>query len=122
MKGFWCFKFFYYFYVMEIEYETLRLDVLQKIIDLRSLPYKVYKKEKDTKNGIIETLRLDDDGKFIFETTYEKSNGGFIVGIDMRNKKHMEEIHKLIEKKIAHKIPRYSDNRLQYWSEQKLIS
>jgi hypothetical protein len=107
---------------MEIEYETLRLDVLQKIIDLRSLPYKVYKKEKDTKNGIIETLRLDDDGKFIFETTYEKSNGGFIVGIDMRNKKHMEEIHKLIEKKIAHKMSRYSDNRLQYWSEQKLIS
>lgn len=106
----------------EIEYETLRLDVLQKLIDLRSLPYKVYKKEKDTKNGIIEMLKLDDAGKYIFETTYERSGGGYIVGIDVRNQKHIHEMSKLIEKKEALRLNRFCDNRIQYWSTQKLIS
>jgi hypothetical protein len=103
------------------EYEKLRLDVLQKLIELRSIPYKIYKKENDTKNGIIELLKKDDEGKFIFETTYEKSDGGYVVGVDIRNKKHMIEINKLIEKKEARRLDRYSDNRLQYWSNQKLL-
>lgn len=105
----------------EVEYESLRLDVLQKVIDLRSIPYKIYKKEKDTKNSIIELLKLDDQGKFIFETTHEKYDNGFIIGIDHRNKKHLSEIAKLVDKKEAHKLSRYSDNRLQYWSSQKLL-
>jgi hypothetical protein len=105
----------------DIEYESLRLDVLQKIIEFRSIPYKIYKKDKDTKNSIIEMLKQDDDGKFIFETTYEKSDNGYIVGIDLRNKKHISEINKLIEKKDARRLDRYSDNRLQYWSTQKLM-
>lgn len=105
----------------ETEYEKLRLDVLQKLIELRSIPYKIYKKENDTKNGIVELLKKDDEGKFIFETTYEKSDGGYIVGVDIRNKKHMTEINKLIEKKEARRLDRYSDNRLQYWSSQKLM-
>jgi cytoplasmic iron level regulating protein YaaA (DUF328/UPF0246 family) len=106
----------------EIEYETLRLDVLQKLIDLRSLPYKIYKKEKDTKNAIIELLKQDDAGKYLWETTYEKSEGGFIVGIDIKNQKQILEITKLIDKKEARRLDRYCDNRLQYWSSQKLIS
>jgi hypothetical protein len=104
-----------------VEYESLRLDVLQKIIELRSIPYKIYKKEKDTKNGIVELLKQDDEGKFIFETTYEKVDGGYVIGVDLRNKKHMSEINKLIEKKEAHRLDRYSDNRIQYWSPQKLM-
>ena len=102
-------------------FRSLRLDVLQKIIELRSIPYKIYKKEKDTKNGIIELLKQDDEGKFIFETTYEKVDGGYIIGVDLRNKKHMSEINKLIEKKEARRLDRYSDNRIQYFSNQKLI-
>jgi hypothetical protein len=105
----------------EVEYETLRLDVLQKMIDLRSLPYKVYKKEKDTKNGIIQMLMLDDSGKFIFETTYERVSGGYIIGVDIRNQKHIREISKLIEKKEARRLDRFCDSRIQYWSTQKLI-
>jgi hypothetical protein len=105
----------------EVEYESLRLDVLQNLIELRSIPYKIYKKENDTKNSIIQLLKQDDEGKFIFETTYEKSDGGYIIGVDLRNKKHMTEINKLIEKKEARRLDRYSDNRLQYWSTQKLI-
>jgi hypothetical protein len=105
----------------EVEYESLRLDVLQKIIDLRSIPYKIYKKEKDTKNSIIELLKLDDNGKYIRETTNEKSGDGFIIGIDHRNQRHLQEIGKLIDKKEAYKLPMYYDNRLQYWSKQKLL-
>lgn len=104
------------------EYEKLRLDVLQQLIELRSIPFKIYKKESDTKNHIIELLKLDDSGKYIFETTTEKVEGGYIIGIDGRNQKHMSEISKLIEKKEAYKLNRYCDNRLQYWSSQKLIS
>lgn len=102
------------------DYEKLRLDVLQQMIEIRSIPFKIYKRESDTKKGIIELLKLDDAGKFIFETTHEKSENGFIIGIDIRNKQHMTDIIKLIEKKEAHKLNRYCDNRLQYWSNQKL--
>jgi cytoplasmic iron level regulating protein YaaA (DUF328/UPF0246 family) len=105
----------------EVDYESLRLDVLQKIIDLRSIPYKIYKKEKDTKKSIIDLLKKDDDGKYIWETTYEKYDRGFIIGIDVINQKHIHEIHKLIEKKEARRLDRYCDNRLQFWSLQKLI-
>jgi len=53
----------------ENEYEKLRLDVLQKLIELRSIPYKIYKKENDTKNGIVELLKKDDEGKNRTEDT-----------------------------------------------------
>ena len=33
----------------------------------------------------------------------------------------MSEINKLIEKKEARRLDRYSDNRIQYFSNQKLI-
>lgn len=102
------------------DYENLRLDVLIKLIDLRSIPYKKYKKDNDTKKHIIELLKLDDVGKYIWETTYEKSEKGFIIGVDIRNEKHIKELSKLIEKKEAKFLDRYSDNRLQYWSLQKL--
>ena len=105
----------------EVEYESLRLDVLVNMIEIRSIPYKVYKRENDTKNGIVELLKLDDQGKYVFETTHEKNSNGFIIGIDHRNTKHLSEISKLIEKKEAHRLPRYCDNRLQYWSTTKLL-
>ena len=43
------------------------------------------------------------------------------VGIDINNKNHMIQIGNLILKKEARNIGRYSDNRLQYWSSQKLV-
>ena len=105
----------------EIEYETLRLDVLQKEIEILSIPYKIYKKDKDTKNGIIELLKRDDDGKYFWETTYEKTTGGFIVGVDIKNQKHILELSKLIDKKEAKRLDRYCDNRIQFWSSVKLL-
>ena len=83
--------------------------------------YKIYKKDNDTKKGIIEILKQDDQGKYIWETTYEKSMSGFIIGIDIRNNEHLHQIGKLIEKKEARRLDRYCDNRIQYWSQQKLL-
>jgi hypothetical protein len=99
----------------EIEYEKLRLDVIQKMIDERGI---VCKNKKD---DMIKHLKLDDEDKYIRETTPERNAGGYIIGIDHRNKNHLSEIAKLIDKKEARKLSRYCDNRLQYWCSQKLI-
>jgi hypothetical protein len=99
----------------EINYELLRLDVLQKLIDERGITC------KNKKDEIIKYLIMDDEGKYIRETTYERNSGGYIVGIDMKNKNHMIQIGNLIIKKEARNLNRYSDNRLQYWSSQKLV-
>lgn len=108
--------------IEEIDYEKLRLDVLQKLIDERSIDYKPSKREKETKRIIIELLKLDDSEKYIRETTYEKSNNGFNVGIDVRNVKQFVEIGKLVEKKEAKNLHRYENNRIFFWSPQKLLS
>ena len=99
----------------EINYELLRLDVLQKLIDERGISC------KNKKDEIIKYLKMDDEDKYIRETTYERTTGGFIVGIDIKNKNHMLQIGNLILKKEARNIGRYSDNRIQYWSSQKLV-
>jgi hypothetical protein len=54
-------------------------------------------------------------------TTYEKSEGGFNVGIDIKNSPNLIQIGKLVEKKEAKSLNRYSDNRIWYWSKIKLI-
>ena len=99
----------------EVDYEKLRLDVLIKLIDERGITC------KNKKDEIIKYLIMDDEGKYIWETTYTKDKDGFIVGIDLKNRQHMLQICKLIEKREAINLHRYCDNRLQYWSKTKLI-
>lgn len=100
---------------MEKEYESLRLDVIRRLIDERGIEC------KDKRDEMITYLKLYDEGKYVRETTYKKDGDGFIVGIDMANRKHLQEIAKLIEKKEAKTLNRYCDNRLQYHSKQKLL-
>lgn len=100
---------------MEKEYENLRLDVIRRLIDERGIEC------RDKKDEMIANLKLYDEGKYVRETTYKKDGDGFIVGIDMSNRKHLQEIAKLIEKKEAKTLNRYCDNRLQYFSKQKLL-
>jgi hypothetical protein len=104
-----------------IVYENLRIDILEKLIDERNIDYKKSRKDADTKKTIIDLLKIDDEGKYIRETTYEKSEGGYVVGIDLNNHKHLVEIGKLVEKKEAHNLCRYTSNMLYYWSKQKLL-
>lgn len=76
-----------------MDYENLRLDVLIKLIDERGISC------KNKKDEIIKYLKMDDEDKYIRETTYERTTGGFIVGIDIKNKNHMIQIGNLILKK-----------------------
>jgi hypothetical protein len=102
----------------EVDYSKLRLDVLEKMIHTRSIECKMKKDE------MIKMLKLDDEGKYeppMKETTYERVNGGFNVGIDIRNHSDLVQIGKLKEKKEAWSLNRYSDGRVWYWSPQKLM-
>lgn len=98
-----------------MEYENLRLDVLTKLIDERGISC------KNKKDEIIKYLKLDDEDKYIRETTYMKDGNGFVVGIDIKNRDHLLQMSKLIEKKEGKNLNRYEDNRIMYWSPQKLI-
>ncbi len=73
---------------------------------------------------MVKMLKLYDEGKYVEpmrETLYEKSDGGFNVGIDIRNQSDILQMGKLIEKKEAKGLGRYSDNRIWYWSKMRLI-
>ena len=98
-----------------MEYEKLRLDVLQKLIDERNISCKNKKEE------MIKHLVLDDEEKYIRETTYEKIGSRFLVGIDIRNQSHLIQIGKLVEKKEAYSKKMYASDRVYYVSNQKLI-
>ena len=100
------------------DYSKLRLDVLQKMIYQRGIDCKMKKDE------MVKMLKLYDEGKYeepMKETSYEKCEGGFNVGIDLRNHSDLVQMGKFIEKKEAKSLNRYSDNKMWYWSKGKLI-
>ena len=99
----------------EINYEILRLDVLSKLVDERNISCKNKKEE------MIKYLKMDDEDKYIRETTYEKYGGQFLVGIDLKNKPHLSQMNKLVEKKQAFYKGLYASDRIYFISNQKLI-
>ena len=73
---------------------------------------------------MIKMLQLYDEGKYVEpmrETIYNKNGNGFDIGIDIRNQNHILQISKLIEKKEGLRLNRFSEDRVWYWSPQKLI-
>jgi hypothetical protein len=111
-------KFSYICDMSEVDYSKLRLDVLEKLIYSRSIECKMNKTE------MIKMLKLDDEGKYfppMKETTYDKSEGGYVIGIDLTNKSHLVQIGNLILKKEARNLNRYASGMLYYWAKQKLI-
>ena len=102
----------------EIDYNKLRNDVLEKLIFQRGIECKMKKDE------MVKMLILYDEGKYVEplrDTIYEKNDGGFIVGVDLRNSNHILQISKLMEKKEGKSLNRYSEDRVWYWIPQKLI-
>lgn len=100
------------------DYSKLRTDVLEKMIYQRGIECKMKKDE------MVRMLNLYDEGKYVEpvkDTVHEKSEGGFNIGVDITNQKDILQISKLIEKKEAKSIGRYSDGRVWYWSKMKLI-
>ena len=102
----------------DVDYSKLRQDVLEKMIYSRGIECKMKKEE------MIKMLKLYDEGKYeepMNDTKYEKSEGGFNVGIDIKNQADLIQMGKFVEKKEAHSLGRYSDGRIWYWSKIKLI-
>ncbi len=76
----------------EIDYSKLRLDVLEKLIASRGIEC------RDSRNDMIKHLLLDDEGKYIRETTIEKyEKDKFYIGIDLSDHQKLIEIGKLIQ-------------------------
>jgi hypothetical protein len=98
-----------------MEYENLRLDVLTKLIDERGISC------KNKKDVMIEHLKMDDEGKYIRETTYEKWEGRLLVGIDVKNQPHLIQMGKLVEKKEAFAKGLYASDRVYFISNQRLM-
>ena len=101
-----------------VEYSKLRLDVLEKMVHSRGIEC------KNKKDVMVKMLKLYDEGKYevpMNETKYEKFEGGFNIGIDIKNQPDLIQIGKLVEKKEAKNLNRYSDGRVWYWGTHKLI-
>ena len=98
-----------------MEYDKLRLDVLIKLIDERGISCKPKKEE------IIKHLKMDDEGKYIHDITYERTQKGYFVGIDIKDHQHLVQIGKFVERGEARRLNRYENNRIIYFSEQKLM-
>jgi len=98
-----------------MDYDKLRLDVLTKLIDERGITC------KNKKDEMIKYLKMDDEGKYVRETTYEKYQGRFLVGIDLKNTSHLLQMGKLVEKKEASLKGLYASDRVYYIASQKLI-
>lgn len=76
----------------EINYSKLRLDVLVRLVASRGIEC------RDTRNEMIKHLKLDDDGKYMRETTIEKyEKDKFLVGIDLSNHPQLIQMGKLIQ-------------------------
>ena len=98
-----------------MDYSKLRLDILQSLVDERGISCK-YKKEE-----MIKYLIMDDEGKYVRETTYDKQGNLFLVGIDLKNTNHLLQMGKLVEKKEASSKRLYASDRIYFISNQKLI-
>lgn len=101
-----------------VDYSKLRLDVLEKMVYQKGIDCKIKKDE------MVKALKLYDDGKYVeptLETTYDKYDGGFIVGIDLKNNIQLVQMGKLVEKKEAKRLNRYASGRVYYWAPSKLI-
>ena len=111
-------KNYLYLHMAEVDYSKLRLDVLEKLIYSRGIECKMKKDE------MVKMLKLDDEGKYqtpMKETTYDKSEGGFIVGIDLSNRTHLIQVGNLMLKKEARNLMRFANGMVYYWTKQKLI-
>jgi hypothetical protein len=99
----------------QIEYSKLRLDVLSKLITHREIEC------RETRNEMIKYLQLDDEGKYIRETTIEKyEKDKFLIGIDLGNQKQLIEMGKLIQEDQAKDTNMYYNCRKYFISNVKL--
>ena len=99
----------------EINYNKLRLDVLEKLVCSRMIEC------NDNKTDMVRQLRLDDEGKYIRKTIVEKQGKGtYLIGIDSALQHLMVEMGKLIENGEAHRT-HYAYGRHYYISNINIL-
>ena len=82
----------------EINYNKLRLDVLEKLVCSRMIEC------NDNKTDMVRQLHLDDEGKYVRKPIVEKQDKDtYLIGIDSAQHHLMVEMGKLIEKGEAYR-------------------
>ena len=100
-----------------IDYKKLKVDQLKKECLQRDIVC------KQTKEEMINSLILDDQGKWIYHTTQLKQkNGSYIIQIDYRNKTQMIEMSKNVEKRFCQSMAVYSVGKIWYKCENEFIT
>ena len=100
-----------------IDYKKLKVDQLKKECFQRDIVC------KQTKEEMINSLILDDQGKWIYHTTQLKQkNGSYIIQIDYRNKTQMIEMSKNVEKRFCQSMGVYSVGKIWYKCENEFIT
>jgi hypothetical protein len=96
-------------------YDKLRLDIIENMIEQRDI------KCRKTKSEMIKYLLLDDDGKYVRETLYERfDKDTYSVGVDTRNHDDLVKLSKMVEKGDVRYMGLYQLNRIYFISNNKI--
>jgi hypothetical protein len=94
----------------------MKAQDLKKLCEQRDIQCKLVVKE------MVEALKLEEEGKWIFHTEQEKlKKGGFVIKIDYRNKEQLVKMGQLVEKGISRRMDVYSMYRLWFRMEDEFI-
>jgi hypothetical protein len=99
-----------------IEYNKMKAQDLKKLCEQRDIQCKLVVKE------MVEALKLEEEGKWIFHTEQEKlKKGGYVIKIDYRNKEQLVKMGQLVEQGISRRMDVYSMYRLWFRMEDEFI-
>jgi hypothetical protein len=99
-----------------IEYNKMKAQDLKKLCEQRDIQCKLVVKE------MVEALKLEEEGKWVFHTEQEKlKKGGYVIKIDYRNKEQLVKMGQLVEKGISRRMDVYSMYRLWFRMEDEFI-
>ena len=99
-----------------LEYNKMKVADLKKLCEERDIQCKMIVKD------IINALKLEEEGKWVFHTEQEKNKkGGYIIKIDYRNKEHLIKMGQLIEKGLSRRMNIYSMFKIWYKMESEFI-
>jgi hypothetical protein len=99
-----------------LEYNKMKAADLKKLCEQRDIQCKLIVKD------MVEALKLEEEGKWVFHTEQEKlKRGGYIIKIDYRNKEHLIKMGQLVEKGLSRRMEIYSMYRVWYKMETEFI-
>lgn len=99
-----------------LEYNKMKAADLKKLCEQRDIQCKLIVKD------MVEALKLEEEGKWIFHTEQEKlKRGGYIIKIDYRNKEHLIKMGQLVDKGLSRRMEIYSMYRVWYKMETEFI-